>query len=88
MTQLAGYHVKTTASRHEPGSVGSQPAYGLGTFAIIVIPALIPGITERQLTIGYVNAVAIIYLMVCVLGILRDMKYHGVFIMRTSSKAA
>lgn len=38
--------------------------------------------------IGYVNAVAIIYLMVCVLGILRDLKYHGVYIMRTSSKAA
>ena len=77
-TQLAGYHIKSPASRYEPGSVWSHLAYGLGTFAVLVIPALIPGISERQLMIGDVGLVAIIYLIVCILGILRDMKYHGV----------
>lgn len=78
-TQLAGCHVESPVSRYEPGSVWSHLAYGLGTFAVLVIPILIPGITERQLIIGDVGLVAIIYLIVCVLGILRDQKYHGVY---------
>ena len=79
MSHLAGSHVKPPVSRYEQGSVWSHLAYGLGTFTILVIPILIPSITERQLIIGDVGLVAMIYLIVCVLGILRDLKYHGVY---------
>lgn len=78
-THLAGCHVKSPVSRYEQGSVWSHLAYGLGTFTVLVIPILIPGITERQLIIGDVGLVAMIYLIVCVLGMLRGLKYHGVY---------
>ena len=78
-THLAGCHVKSPVNRYEPGSAWSHLAYGLGAFAVLVLPILIPGITERLLIIGDVGLVAITYLIVCVLGILRDLKYHGVY---------
>lgn len=78
----ADMHEMASAKKHDrhgrayvytPASFMSHVKFGLGTLAVLVVPALIPGVTGRGLIMGYIGALVAVYFVICVLGVLRSM---------------
>lgn len=76
-------HEQVPARKHDrhgrayvytPASIMSHLKFGLGTLAVLVIPPLIPGVTDRGLIMGYTGTLAAVYTIVCVWGAVRSMR--------------
>jgi len=61
---------------YTPDSLWSNLKYGLGALAVIVIPTLIPGVTGRGLIMGYMGALAAVFTIICVWGMVRSLRPH------------
>ena len=61
---------------YTPDSPWSNLKYGLGTLAVVVIPTLIPGVTGRGLIMGYMGALATVFTIICVWGMVRSLHPH------------
>jgi hypothetical protein len=68
------HHEKGRTCVYTPASLWSHLKYGLGTLAVLVIPPMIPGVTGRGLIVGYVGTLVTIYTIVCIWGIVRDLR--------------
>ena len=58
---------------YAPDSLWSNLRYGLGTLAVILLPPLIPGVTGRELIMGYMGALVTVFSVVCVWGMVRSL---------------
>lgn len=58
---------------YTPASLMSHIKFGLGTSLVLFVPPLIPGVTGRGLIMGYIGALAAVYSVVCVWGVVRSL---------------
>jgi hypothetical protein len=62
---------------YTPGSLWSHLKYGLGTLGVLVIPPLIPGATAQGLIMGYISVLGVIFTIICVWGMVRNLHPPG-----------
>jgi len=58
---------------YAPASFMSHIKFGLGTSLVLFVPPLIPGVTGRGLIMGYIGALAAVYSIVGVWGVVRSL---------------
>lgn len=69
-------NVNTRNYVYTPGSLWSHLKFGLVALAVIVIPPLIPGVTGRELVMGYMGAIWLLIAAAIVWGVVQSLHSH------------
>jgi hypothetical protein len=57
------------SQEYDSGSLWEHLLYGAGGVAVMLLPLLFPGISNRTWILGFFGSVMVFYIIVCLLGI-------------------